>query len=338
MTELTSFVGTGSGVTRVRWDGTTAVVDDLDLGVSFGFMEGVRAIALDTADDRTLYVGTNTRGVLASNDGGESWTARNEGLTYLNVWSIAQHPTTGTLYAGTEPANLFRSDDRGVTWARFRTFDSLPETKDWFFPMPPHVAHVRGITLRPDDPDEIFCAIEDGWLVHTTDGGRTWRAATDGLHVDAHQVVLSPADRSRVLVATGGSAFRSDDGGTSFRAANEGLERPYLGGIVMSWTDPDVLLTVASDPPGSWFHGSGGRTGAFRSLDGGRSWTRLAGGLDPDERWGTWALGAPAGIAETAVVGLADGRIYATTDMGDTFELIAEIDDLVYSIACRAEP
>ena len=56
----------------------------------------------------TVYAGIRGAGVLKTSDGGDTWTAMNDGLTNLTVSSLAVDPQTPTrLYAGTIGGGVF---------------------------------------------------------------------------------------------------------------------------------------------------------------------------------------------------------------------------------------
>jgi photosystem II stability/assembly factor-like uncharacterized protein len=76
---------------------------------SMGFVDTVivRALAVDFFESDTVYAGTDFGGVLRSQNGG-AWTAMNQGLTTLFVFTLAADPTTpGRLYAGTVGSGAF---------------------------------------------------------------------------------------------------------------------------------------------------------------------------------------------------------------------------------------
>lgn len=335
MSERVAYVGTNDNLFEVAGSGDDYETRSLDPPVGGGEMEGVRAVLVDHRDPRRLYVGTQTEGVLRSRDGGGCWEQAAEGIIHRNVWALAQHPVTGDLYAGTELPCVFRSTDGGDTWVDMPMLRTLPESKEWWFPMPPHVPHVRSIGLRADDPDDIFCAIEDGWLVRSRDGGETWRQVRAGVHCDAHTVAFMPDDPSVVYVATGDYGFRSTDGGETFVDAREGLDRGYMAGVVVHPARPDVLLTAASHPPGAWFRpGRGAEAEVYRSTDAGVTWQRVSAGLVATERWGTWAIAADPVDPDVAFVGFFDGRVFATEDGADSFRQVAEVEGPLFTIAC----
>src|SRR6266571_1422650 len=125
-----------------------------------------------TASDRVLYIGTNDGVYCAQPNGGEDWTEINKGIIYKEVWSLLQNPETGEILVGTGPASVFKSTDRGESWIDCEQLRSLPETKEWTFPNPPHVAHVKGLDVRGS---RIMGAVEEGWVVRSTDNGQTWQ-------------------------------------------------------------------------------------------------------------------------------------------------------------------
>ena len=333
MHEVVIYVGSNEGLFEIKQNGDDYATRQLDVEVMGGLMDGVRAILVDNRDPDRIFIGTTTNGILRSTDGGETWHEASQGIIYRNVWCLSQHPTTGDLYAGTELPGVFRSTDGGDTWVDLPAVRALPETKEWWFPMPPHVAHIRHIGLHPDDPDDIFCAVEDGWLVRSRDGGKTW-AQHRGVHIDAHMVTFMPDDPTVVYVSTGDYGFRSTDGGETFVEAREGMDRGYMAGIVVHPDRPSVVIAAASNPPGAWFHGDGARTAIYRSEDAGVTWQRVAEGLPDDERFGTWSVVGDPGDPDRAYVGLFDGRIWGTEDGGKTFREVLEIEAPIMTMAC----
>ena len=80
---------------------------------------------------------------------------------------------------------MFKSADYGDSWSSCQGLQELSERIDWTFPIPPHVAHVRGLGLCQTDPAVIFGAGAGGWGVRSTDGGETLRAAMTRIREEA---------------------------------------------------------------------------------------------------------------------------------------------------------
>ena len=126
------------------------------------------------------------------------------------------------MFVGTGPASVFKSTDSGDHWTFCEQLHKLPETIDWTFPNPPHIAHVKGLALSRDDPNIVLGAIEEGWLIRSKDGGETWTTLKTGTEFDSHTVKVM-ADNPSVLLSTSGDGiFRSEDLGDHFVPADEG--------------------------------------------------------------------------------------------------------------------
>ena len=95
--------------------------------------EDVHQVVTRAADPDTVYANT-ADAVYVSNDRGETWDQRSEGLPYSYGRAIAVHPEDGDCLLATVSrgphsnvdGKLYRSDDRGHTWAHVT--DGFPET------------------------------------------------------------------------------------------------------------------------------------------------------------------------------------------------------------------
>jgi photosystem II stability/assembly factor-like uncharacterized protein len=284
----------------------------------------VWSVVVDHRQKQRLYCGTSRGGMFRSDDGGERWREINDGLVYKEVSSLAQHPVTGELYVGTRPASIFKSADYGESWSHCDQLHSLPETKDWTWPNPPHYPHVRDIGLAPGDPNLVLGAVEEGWLVRSKDGGRTWTNLKSGTEYDSHTVKVMPDD-PKVLISTSGTgAYRSEDGGEHFAPANDGLECRYLAHLAFHPAEPALLFTAGAEvPPPRWRRPEGCRSRFYRSANQGRSWQTLKGGLPDDMRAAPRAVAGDADTPGWVMVGMQDGAVWLSRDHGDSFREIA---------------
>src|SRR5258708_6309954 len=90
------------------------------------------------------------------------------------------------------------------------------------------------------DPNTVYAGAEDAALFKTVDGGKTWkelpglRSAKSHLWqpgaggMGPHTIVLDPSNPQRIFIAiSAAGAFRTDDGGSTWKPATRGLKSPY---------------------------------------------------------------------------------------------------------------
>ena len=145
-----------------------------------------------------------------------------------------------------------------------------------------------------DDPDTVFAGVEDAALFRTTDGGQTWHELP-GLRghgtgpqwqpgaggMCLHTILLDPANRDRIVIAiSSAGAFRTDDGGATWKAINKGLHSEYI-------PDPNAEVGhcvhhVAMHPSNSNLLYMQKHWDVMRSNDAGDSWEEVSGNLPTD--------------------------------------------------------
>jgi len=140
-----------------------------------------------------------------------------------------------------------RSDDGGRTWEPVgNEFSYIGETgtHQWYDGTPHPWEFKRVWHLEPSvtDPEVIYAGVEDAALFRSEDGGKSWRELP-GLRghgtgsawqpgaggMCLHTILLDPVDPQRIFVAiSAAGAFRSDDGGESWKPINRGLNSKYI--------------------------------------------------------------------------------------------------------------
>ena len=144
------------------------------------------------------------------------------------------------------------------------------------------------------DPDTVYAGVEDAALFRSIDGGQTWhelaglRGHGTGPHwqpgaggLCLHSIILDPSDPGRIYIAiSAAGAFRTDDGGKTWKPINRGLFSQYIPDptaevghcvhhIAMNPTRPGVLFMQKH-----W--------DVMRSDDAGDTWREVSGNLPTD--------------------------------------------------------
>ncbi|HEX6511632.1 MAG TPA: hypothetical protein VF157_04990, partial [Chloroflexota bacterium] len=273
-------VGVGAGLIEVSGAGDDWNVRPIGLQGA----GGIRGLVIDAKDPDHMYTATMRAGVQRTCDGGRTWAGANEGVLYLEGYSICQQPQTGDLYFGTQPASVFKSTDGGDSWTDCRKLREMDETLFWTFPNPPHIAHVRDLQVSISDPNLVYGAVEEGWVVHSHDGGNSWVTLKQGVEFDSHAVTLMPDDPNLVLATSGRGVYRSENGGQTFERSDEGIKGAFGGGYMspakVHPERPNTLFAAAAEVPPPWWRTrkEGAHSHFFRSDDKGRSWRQLAHG------------------------------------------------------------
>jgi len=212
-----------------------------------------------------------------SSDGGKTWDTPGGGVT----------TDAGGMPAG--ESNKFVYDASPETGKPLTTHQWYDGTqKPWVFKRVWH--------LEPslDDPDTVYAGVEDAALFRSKDGGKSWQELP-GLRghgtgpqwqpgaggMCLHTIILDPQNSGRIFIAiSAAGAFRSDDGGKTWKPINRGLNSRYIPNptaevghcvhhVAMHRARPNVLFMQKH-----W--------DVLRTDDAGENWTEISGNLPTD--------------------------------------------------------
>ena len=174
------FVSQDSGETWRERPGVAALREKHDWFLPYSPGAGcVRGFAFH---GKHVYAAVEVGGVLVSDDHGETWQLaegssgdpgmhQDEPLVHPDVHSIVLHPGSTDLVFAPTGGGFYHSADGGSNWKRI-------------YPS----CYCRAVWVDPGDPDHIVLAPADsvdrnGRIEQSRDGGRSWRAASNGLEV-----------------------------------------------------------------------------------------------------------------------------------------------------------
>jgi len=204
----------------------------------------IAGMATSPAGKGVIYVVGQGLGVLQSEDGGNSWIARNDGLPSRDVTAVAAHTTLPeTVYIVVQGHGVYRSQDGGKSW---RLMDRSSQ---------------EGI--RQLIHSNMAGSMQTGWLFAATSKGIRrsmdcfclWQDAGK-LESEAYSVTYDPARPEHIYAATEKGIFRSAGGGENWVEATS--PGPKLAALAFAW--PGVLYAAGEDGT------------LFRSTDQGDTW------------------------------------------------------------------
>ena len=252
-----------------------------------------------------LLVGTRKGTFVLTADGKrEDWKVNGPFFAVWECYHVKGSPVNPDRLYASQTSGWFgqvvqRSDDGGQTWTPVGNkfvYDGVPGTHQWYdgTPHPWEFKRVWHIEPSLTCPDTLYAGIEDAALFHSTDGGSSWQELS-GLRSHGtgprwqpgaggmclHTILLDPANPGRIFIAiSSAGAFRTDDGGQTWRPINRGLYSKTM-------PDPDAEVGhcvhhIAMHPsrPGVLFMQK--HWDVMRSDDAGESWQEVSGNLPTD--------------------------------------------------------
>ncbi|WOO39370.1 WD40/YVTN/BNR-like repeat-containing protein [Rubellicoccus peritrichatus] len=175
------------------------------------------------------------------------------------------------IYATVDVGGVYRSDDGGLNWRMIH--GNLPSAEG--------IYSVRGLTVSPNNADDILIAVGNQWaprqgIFRTTDSGKSWDKVL-GAQFFGNEVFRSAGNvfarntDGEIFAGTGGDGvFISSDDGATWKAL--GLEDHFITDIDFDSQGNGWICSVPWESHDKdSYHGS-----FFFSSDNGQTWTQLA--------------------------------------------------------------
>ena len=157
----------------------------------------LHSIVLDPSDPKRMYVGISAAGVFKTEDGGQTWMARNKGVRadFLPVkfpevgqcvHKLRMDPKKPEHLYQQNHCGVYRSENGGDSWTDIS--NGLPPAKDeWSqagfgFPLAVHPQKSGTIYVVPEAADAYRVNAREEFNVYgSSNGGRTWKKLNKGL-------------------------------------------------------------------------------------------------------------------------------------------------------------
>ena len=292
------------------------------------------AIGPSRGTDRTFFVGTERGGIFKTVDGSQSFASINQGIPDKNIRDIivtSQENNKYAIWVSTWNEGAFQSQNEGKTWNQYNkglTKDSQgDELKS------PHFSDLRVSPAFSQD-GTIFLGGFDG-LFKSTNGGNLWQEIETLSPGTITALAISPNyqnDSTIALVTYVGSPYISNDRGQTWKSSNKGLEVPRF---TQSFQEPDQDPRRFFDVAFSPNYGSDQQIFAtplwnnfLKSENGGKSSDIIP--LPNPSGYlirGMTIIPSPNFAKDrTIYLGTQYGVIYRSTDGGQSFTVVGEID------------
>ena len=273
----------------------------------------IRILAVDPNNPQNIYAGNDQGAIFISTDAAQHWLMRNPAvLTQINALTF---DTSGKkLYAATSNG-IFVSTDAAQHWNSVGTSSTgLP------------IDSYTALAFDLNDTHAIYAGTAHHGVLVSKDDGKSWSNASSGIPFHDINKLAFDSDAHQLWVATELGIYRSDDGGTTWRALNSGLPATIIvytvqpasinggeRGLIFAGTDHGFFLS--KDAGAHWAASQEAlpgvsiyeifvdfqmpttvyvatTAGALRSDDSGQTWGGVAPGLPKNAPVYAFALGA----------------------------------------------
>ena len=252
-----------------------------------------------------LLVGTRKGAfILTSDKNRERWETIGPHFAGWEIYHVKGSPVNPDRLYASQSSSWFgqliqRSNDGGKSWDAVGNqfiYDGVPGTHQWYDGTPHPWEFKRVWHLEPSltDLDTVYAGVEDAALFRSIDGGQTWQELS-GLRrhgsgprwqpgaggMCLHTIIQDPGNPQRIYIAiSAAGAFRTDDGGKTWRPINQGLRSEHI-------PDPTAEVGhcvhhIAMHPARPCVLFMQKHWDVMRSDDAGDSWHEVSGNLPTD--------------------------------------------------------
>lgn len=251
--------------------------------------------------NHVIVVGTD--GIYVSLDQGSNWVKIEDTSTYPSIISLAVN-SEGNIYVGISSVDggLIKIDYQD----RMRSQIGLPFTRIY-----------RLFSAQ----NGVLYAAGDGKVHRSSDMGFSWETVLEGSFWLGTWQIAENEDGH--IFVSGENLFRSEDEGRTWQIVDTGLFEDYYRGVLINSFDHIIVGAC-------WEEGGFTKCGIIRSEDDGTTWQKTISG-QYTVLWNF--LLDPSGNIYASIGANDDLYIYRSTDNGNSWDLISEIETVFVSMA-----
>ncbi len=251
------------------------------------------------------------------------------------VTAVVAAPGGNPAYFGAAGGGVFKSTNSGVNWTP--VFDEMG------------VFSIGALAMHPTDANTVYVgtgeanssvdSYDGAGVFRTTDGGASWTSLGLAETRRIARIAVDPVNPQRLFVAAMGTQFstspdrglyRSEDGGANWTKVLFVNDSTGVCDVVINPAHPETMFCATWERVrrSTYRRAYGPGGGVWRSVNGGTTWTKLAGGLPAsDDNLGRIGLAIAksqpsvvyAQIISGAIGGYTGRALYRTADGGNVW-------------------
>ncbi len=273
----------------------------------------VRSIEVDPKNQNHLYLTTLDGQVYSSYDGGSSWDLlANLHEPQLVLDDLIIDPRDSNIlyvagHRGKRPGGFFKSVDGGKTWKEAK------ELKN---------ESIHAMVQASKDPDMLLVGSVSGvWI--SRDSGESWSKFTSNTAPEKlDSLAIDPRDTNVIYAGTWWRAYKSTDGGNSWRLVKDGMiDDSDVFAIDINPDNPDYIIASAC-------------SGIYESRNAGEKWRKIQG--IPSQARRTRDIVQHPAKPGTIYAGTTEG-FWMSSNGGRTWRMTTTKDTIVNSITVHPD-
>ena len=243
------------------------------------------------AQKRKSKTVNNTQALDPSIFGGLKLRNLTPAKTSGRVVDVAIHPTNRSIrFVAVASGGVWKTVNAGTTWTP--VFDNEGSYS------------IGTVVIDKNNPSVVWVGTGENnaqrsvskgdGIYKSVDGGTTWKNM--GLKTSEHigKIVIHPTDSDIVYIASQGSVwqpggdrglYKTTDGGNTWERVLHISEDTGISDVIVDPRNPDILIASSYQRRRHFgiLVGGGPEGGAFKSIDGGKTWNKIKGGFPQGE-------------------------------------------------------